>query len=142
MGSTFSDAYYSFINSIFHSPFKSLGECFGLNYNLFILNLFDTVDHLSDVSTTLSQKIATAGPANESLISTRPNHLSTIQSADLVHTYNSHELSTDYRFQKTQNPIFRYDFRVGHYMTDNTKILNQHMFTTFNDVTTGLRRAP
>jgi hypothetical protein len=141
-GSNLVDTCYSFVSSIFYSPFKPLVECFGLDYNLFVLNLFHTVESFFEISTSLSRQVYTPNQTNESLITTRPNHLSAIQSADLAHAYSSHELATDYRFQKTQNPIFRYDFRVGHYMTDNTKILNQHMFTTFNDVTTGLRRAP
>ena len=65
-----------------------------------------------------------------------------VQSYSLASTYNFHEYSSDYRFQKTQNPVFRYDFRVGHYMPENVKVLNKQMFTSFNDVTTGIRRAP
>lgn len=75
---------------------------------------------------------------------------STIRSSQSVnieslHSYavnGSHELATDYRFQKTQNPVFRYDFKVGHYMTEPVKTLNRHIFITFNDVTGGLRVAP
>jgi hypothetical protein len=55
---------------------------------------------------------------------------------------HSHELINDYRFQKTQSPIFRYDFKVGHYMTESVKTLNRHLFVTLNDVTGGIRMAP
>jgi hypothetical protein len=54
----------------------------------------------------------------------------------------SHELPSDYRFQKTQHPIFKYDFKVGNYMTEAVVKLNRHFFTTVNDTTTGLRVAP
>ena len=44
--------------------------------------------------------------------------------------------------KKTQNPIFKYDFKVGNYMTEAVVKLNRHFFTTVNDTTTGLRVAP
>jgi hypothetical protein len=53
---------------------------------------------------------------------------------------SGHELVGDYRFQKAANPIFRYDFKVGNYLPDSTKTLNQHMFTTINDITGGIRK--
>lgn len=54
----------------------------------------------------------------------------------------NHERSGDYRFQKAQNPVFKYDFKVGHYLTDNVKVLSRQLFTTFNDTTGGVRKAP
>ena len=63
-------------------------------------------------------------------------------SASVDANMSTHELGSDYRFQKTQNPIFRYDFKVGNYMNEGMKILGRHVFTTFNDVTGGLRMAP
>jgi hypothetical protein len=65
-----------------------------------------------------------------------------LQSVSYYHSYSSHEYATDYRLQKTQNPIFKYDFKVGHYMTDSVKTLNRHAFITFNDVTGGIRTSP
>jgi len=55
-------------------------------------------------------------------------------------SYVGHELASDYRFQKSSNPVFKYDFKVGNYLPDTVKTLNQHMFTTFNDVTGGIRK--
>ena len=55
-------------------------------------------------------------------------------------SYIGHELAADYRFQKSSNPVFKYDFKVGNYLPDTVKTLNQHMFTTFNDVTGGIRK--
>lgn len=54
--------------------------------------------------------------------------------------YSGHELAADYRFQKSSNPVFRYDFKVGNYLPDSVKTLNQHLFTTMNDVTGGIRK--
>lgn len=72
-------------------------------------------------------------------------HTSRSLSIESAYSYNingSHELPSDYRFQKTQNPIFKYDFKVGNYMTEAVVKLNRHFFTTVNDTTTGLRVAP
>lgn len=54
---------------------------------------------------------------------------------------SGHELASDYRFQKAASPIFKYDFKVGNYLPDATKTLNQHLFTTLNDLTSGVRKA-
>lgn len=61
------------------------------------------------------------------------------ETADLLST---HELVNDVRFQKAANPVFKYDFKVGNYLPDTTRTLNQHLFSTFNDVTGGIRKAP
>ena len=73
------------------------------------------------------------------------SHAAKSLSLESSYSYNingSHELPSDYRFQKTQNPIFKYDFKVGNYMTEAVVKLNRHFFTTVNDTTTGLRVAP
>jgi len=85
---------------------------------------------------------ANSTPVSGELSSTRFTQLPALKSVNLETVYDSHELPSDYRFQKTQNPVFRYDFRVGNYMPDNVKVLNRHTFISFNDVTMGLRRAP
>jgi len=104
----------------------------GLSEQLSKVNLFITTNFLNSPQ---------AAYTSRDFSSKEASPLS-IQSYNLSNLYNSHEHASDYRFQKTQNPVFRYDFRVGHYMTDNVKTLNKHMFTTFNDVTPGIRRAP
>lgn len=131
----------SLLISLFYNPLQPVIDFFKLNHNLLLLNTYSALEQTLTTPASLipsSPHVTTdVTPSLRSRVTTLTN----IQSLDLSHVYNSHELSTDYRFQKTQNPIFRYDFRVGHYMTDVTKVLNRHMFTTFNDVTTGLRRA-
>lgn len=69
-------------------------------------------------------------------------HLPLIRSSKVHQEAFNHELSGDYRFQKTQNPVFKYDFKVGHYLTDNVKVLSRQLFTTFNDTTGGVRKSP
>lgn len=59
-----------------------------------------------------------------------------------VAVHSGHELASDYRFQKGASPVFKYDFKVGNYLPDVNKTLNQHLFTTMNDITSGVRKAP
>jgi hypothetical protein len=47
----------------------------------------------------------------------------------------------DSRFIRNMNPIFKYDFKVGNYMTDEAKKMNPHLFMTIKDITTGLRKS-
>ena len=51
------------------------------------------------------------------------------------------ESTEDTRFLRLMNPVFKYDFKVGNYMSDDTKKMNQHLFRTIQDVTTGVRKS-
>ena len=51
------------------------------------------------------------------------------------------ERSSDQRFMRFMNPVFKYDFKVGNYLPDDAKKLNPHLFTTIKDITTGIRKA-
>jgi hypothetical protein len=39
-----------------------------------------------------------------------------------------------------QNPIFRYDFKLGNYMPEELKRKSPHTFISIHDLTTGLRK--
>lgn len=51
------------------------------------------------------------------------------------------ENAQNYRYLRLQNPVFKYDFKLGNYLPDTTKLLSSHLFTTVNDVTAGVRRS-
>jgi hypothetical protein len=51
------------------------------------------------------------------------------------------EKVTNYRFLRLSNPVFKYDFKVGNYMPDDTKKMNPHLFRTIQDLTTGVRKS-
>lgn len=55
--------------------------------------------------------------------------------------YSLTEDGQDSRFMRNMNPIFKYDFKVGNYMTDEMKKMNPHLFMTIKDITTGLRKS-
>lgn len=54
--------------------------------------------------------------------------------------YSTQENISDYRNLRLQNPIFKYDFKLGNYMSEETKRKVPHLFTTIHDLTTGLRK--
>lgn len=51
------------------------------------------------------------------------------------------EKTSSQRFLRLANPVFRYDFKVGNYMSDDTKKMNLHLFRTIQDLTTGVRKS-
>lgn len=55
--------------------------------------------------------------------------------------YSLQESTTDGRFLRLMNPVFKYDFKVGNYMSDDTKKMNLHLFRTIQDLTTGVRKS-
>lgn len=98
--------------------------------------LFQDVS-FSTVSVASSANVHQSGSLEVDIESNQPFTL-TDKQGDYLRS--GHELIGDYRFQKASNPIFRYDFKVGNYLTDSAKTLNQHLFTTVNDVTGGIRK--
>ena len=105
------------ITSLFGYYFTTLESLVGMNAKTSALNTSNSLD------TSNGQSFGTNSTEVRSLTST-------------------HELMGDVRFQKAANPVFKYDFKVGNYLPDSVKTLNQHLFTTFNDVTGGIRKAP
>ena len=57
------------------------------------------------------------------------------------HILGKQESSTNYRFQRLQNPVFKYDFKLGNYMPDENKKKSPFLYTTIHDLTTGVRKA-
>ena len=64
-----------------------------------------------------------------------------LQSVSEWSSTSMNENSSDQRFMRFMNPVFRYDFKVGNYMPDDVKKLNPHLFMTIKDVTTGIRKS-
>ena len=52
------------------------------------------------------------------------------------------ESSANQRFQKFNNPIFKYDYKSGDYFPKLYRDLYTHLFSTLIDLTSGLRTAP
>jgi hypothetical protein len=45
------------------------------------------------------------------------------------------------RFQRTLNPIFRYDYKLGNYFTKTDVLQAPYLFTTISEITGGIRKA-
>lgn len=56
-------------------------------------------------------------------------------------SYLLQETTDNMRFLRLMNPVFKYDFKVGNYLSDDTKKMNLHLFRTIQDVTTGVRKS-
>jgi len=63
------------------------------------------------------------------------------ESLENQHVLGKQESSANYRFQRLQNPVFKYDFKVGNYMPDENKVKSPFLYTTIHDLTTGVRKA-
>lgn len=51
------------------------------------------------------------------------------------------EKTSDFRALRMFNPVFKYDFKVGNYLPDDSKKMNKHLFATIKDLTTGVRKS-
>lgn len=69
------------------------------------------------------------------------SHGNDLKSLEDQSSYFFQESTLDTRFLRLMNPVFRYDFKVGNYMSDDVKKMNPNLFRTIQDVTTGVRKS-
>ena len=55
--------------------------------------------------------------------------------------FNNIETSLNFRYQKFTNPIFRYDYKAGNYITKQDKEAFPYLFTTISEITGGIRKS-
>jgi len=63
-----------------------------------------------------------------------------LESLQNLNISSSQEQTSEYRFQRLQNPVLRYDFKLGNYMPDENKQKTPFLYTTIHDLTTGVRK--
>ena len=51
----------------------------------------------------------------------------------LYQQFQSQEIASDYRNLRLQNPIFKYDFKLGNYMPDDNKRKFSQLLTSIHD---------
>jgi hypothetical protein len=56
-----------------------------------------------------------------------------------LHQFN--EVSNKSRSLRSMNPIFRYDYKVGNYLTKDDAATMSFLFTTLNEITGGIRKS-
>ena len=55
--------------------------------------------------------------------------------------YSNEELTSNFRQQRFQNPVFRYNYKIGHYFTKSDLFLHSTLFTTQSELTGGIRKS-
>jgi hypothetical protein len=56
--------------------------------------------------------------------------------------FNHEELSSNFRYRRFDNPVFKYDYKSGDYYPKLYKEVYPYLFTSAIDLTGGLRQAP
>jgi len=56
--------------------------------------------------------------------------------------YNSEELSINVRYQRFNNPLFKYDFKSGDYFPKLYKEIYTYLFSTILETTSDIRTSP
>ena len=51
------------------------------------------------------------------------------------------EVSSNFRYQKFSNPVFRYDYKAGNYFPKADFTLHRHMFVSISEITGGIRKS-
>ena len=51
------------------------------------------------------------------------------------------ESTLNMRYQRSLNPIFRYDYKLGNYFTKEDSVITPYLFTTINELTGGIRKS-
>jgi hypothetical protein len=55
--------------------------------------------------------------------------------------YANEEISSNFRQQRFQNPVFRYNYKIGNYFPKVDKVTYPHLFTTISELTGGIRKS-
>lgn len=56
-------------------------------------------------------------------------------------SYSNEEVTSNFRQQRFQNPVFRYNYKIGHYFTKSDLFLHSTLFTTQSELTGGIRKS-
>ena len=119
--------------------------------NLLVLSPFSLISNLgfsSYVSTVLNLgywNVQMANPAQQSLVQTPAtvtysSDTMFTQGQTLAEQFQHQEIASDYRNLRLQNPIFKYDFKLGNYMPDDNKRKFSQLLTSIHDLTTGVKK--
>jgi len=142
----------SFLKGVLHAPvhlWTNINEgSFFANLNLvvrFVFNAFNLVDFSNLMLNKMiaSQTIFTSSfvathPANEVTLSSNLNN--TVGLDDKVF-FSNEELTSNFRQQRFQTPVFKYNYKVGNYFGKSEKTLYSHMFTTQSELTGSVSKA-
>jgi len=142
----------SFLNGVVNAPLHLLNNVNEVslfpNLNLvvkFTFNAFNLVDFSNFI---FSKMVASQTMFTSSFISTNSGNEVTL-SSNLNNTlglddkvfFSNEELTSNFRQQRFQTPVFKYNYKVGNYFGKPEKTFYPHMFTTQSELTGGIRKA-
>lgn len=138
---------YSLVSFV-NSPFTFLARPFSASYSTLNfsgllpsrdISLFiSTAVHLNPLwSTDNTSFTADSSNSSSEYTSSLQSNTSLLEQSATM----TQEQTTEQRFLRNMNPIFKYDFKVGNYLPDDAKKMNPHLFNTIKDVTTGIRKS-
>ena len=119
-------------NTLVFSPFTSLTS-------LTIGNYLNSILDISYVQIFTTQGLASIKNIESNKLSFTTNSL-LHQDQNTAQQFQAQEIASDYRNLRLQNPIFKYDFKLGNYMPDDNKRKFSHLLTTIHDLTTGVKK--
>jgi len=112
--------------------------------HLLSLNVFLGFNNFTNLVTNLNTQYLTNHNLNQVVASNNVEYLTkNWNSLDLNNQtlFNNVETSLNYRYQRFSNPIFRYDYKAGNYITKQDKEAFPYLFTTMSEITGGVRRS-
>jgi len=125
---------YLYLNSLYNllTRLLSLNIFLGFNnFNPFLVNFKFFID------TNLNNKFSNTDKDRVIFSSKNWNSLDLNNKS----MFNSLESSLNFRYQKFTNPIFRYDYKAGNYITKQDKAAFPYLFTTLSEITGGIRKS-
>ena len=160
---SFSKAFYNFGVSIFNyltSNFKTyvflqefwffVASCFTFSTSLSYVNLFLWLPLLTP--TTLNKDLGYLFPQgylffnyleNQNYYVTNYSFFNEMKELNYSTRFKNqfNENSGHFRYVRTLNPVFRYDYKLGNYFTKDDATTMAFLFTTINDLTGGIRKS-
>jgi len=119
-------------NTLVFSPFTNLNS-------LAIGNYLNSILDISYTQTFSAQGLTSVKNIEANELSYTTNSL-LHQDQNTAQQFQAQEIASDYRNLRLQNPIFKYDFKLGNYMPDDNKRKFSHLLTTIHDLTTGVKK--
>ena len=119
-------------NTLVFSPFTGLTS-------LALGNYLNSILDISYAQTFGSSVLANVKSTESNKLSYTTNSLLN-QDQNTAQQFQAQEIASDYRNLRLQNPIFKYDFKLGNYMPDDNKRKFSHLLTSIHDLTTGVKK--
>jgi heme/copper-type cytochrome/quinol oxidase subunit 1 len=129
----------------------------GINFDFYLNTLTNVLSRLLSLNTFIGLNDFSSSLANLSIFknTSTSTELVSDNSTNVVYSskgwnsldlnnqilFNNVENSLNFRYQKSSNPIFRYDYKAGNYITTTEKEIFTYLFPTISELTGGIRKS-